>query len=68
GAKAYLVLGEKDKKSEIKKDWHGVEMYWSYFSPEKYNELFKEIGFQKVWEEFEDLPNGEQFYNVILEK
>lgn len=66
--KAYLVLGEKDKKSEIKNDWHGVEMYWSYYSPKKYNEIFIELGFKKIWEEIEDIPNGEQFYNVILEK
>ncbi|MEO0469151.1 MAG: class I SAM-dependent methyltransferase [Bacteroidota bacterium] len=68
GGRAYLVLGSEDKAMEIKEDWHGVEMYWSHFDPETYQTLLTEIGFKMVWEEHEVLPNGESFYNVIIEK
>ncbi|MGB1248750.1 MAG: class I SAM-dependent methyltransferase [Chitinophagales bacterium] len=64
----YLVLGDQDKKVMIKEDWHGVPMYWSYFSPDKYNEIFETLNFEKIWQETSNLPNGESFYNVILRK
>ena len=64
---AYLVLGDKNQK-EIKREWHGVEMYWSYYSSEEYKDILLKIGFHIIWEEIENLPNGEIFYNLIVGK
>ncbi len=68
GGRAYLVLGEKDREAETKEDWHGVSMFWSSFSPTKYDALLEEIGFDMVWSEKEIMGNGEQFYTVLLQK
>ena len=68
GGRTYLVLGDADQPAVIKEDWHGVQMYWSYYSPETYDRLFLKIGFRKVWSEEVTLSNGERFYNIILEK
>jgi 2-polyprenyl-3-methyl-5-hydroxy-6-metoxy-1,4-benzoquinol methylase len=62
---AYLVLGARNEK-EIVREWKGVRMYWSHFGPDKYRKIFKQIGLDIMWEEIEDFPNGERFYNVIL--
>ncbi len=43
-------------------------MYWSHFGKQKYQELIAEVGFELIWDEVENLPNGEDFYNVILKK
>lgn len=68
GGATYFTLGDEDKREVIEEDWHGAKMFWSYFSPEKYREMFGEIGFKLAWDEIENLPNGETFYNVILKK
>lgn len=68
GGVSYLVLGNENVEQEIKENWHGVRMYWSYYKSEDYQKMLDRIGFRIIWEEIEDLPNGEQFYNVILEK
>ncbi len=62
---AYLVLGARNEE-EIIREWKGVTMYWSHFGPDEYRERFKQIGLDIIWEEIEDFPNGERFYNVIL--
>ncbi len=64
---AYLVLANQDVK-EWREDFYGVEMYWSHFCKQKYQELIDEVGFELIWDEVENLPNGEVFYNVILKK
>lgn len=68
GGVTYFTLGHKEEKEVLKEDWNGVKMYWSYFSPEQYRALLKEIGFRLLWDETENLANGECFYNVILKK
>ncbi|MEM7657765.1 MAG: hypothetical protein AAF399_16660 [Bacteroidota bacterium] len=60
-------MGEKDQ-AELRKDWHGVEIYWSYFSPEKSKTLLQEAGFRILWEELEQMDNGEAFFHIIVEK
>ena len=62
---AYLVLGAANDE-EIIREWKGVTMYWSHFGPDEYREKFKQIGLDIIWEEIEDFPNGERFYQVIL--
>ncbi len=64
---AYLTLGAKNEQSVIR-DWKGVTMYWSHFSPDEYRPMLRGIGFELLYEEIEDFPNGEQFYNVMLRK
>ncbi len=64
---AYLVLGHRETKDWIE-EWHGVKMYWSHFGSEKYKEIIDKIGFKIIWDEVENLPNDEVFYNVILKK
>lgn len=64
---AYLVLANRDV-IEWQEDFYGVEMYWSHFGKQKYQELINEVGFKLIWDEVENLPNGEVFYNVILKK
>jgi ubiquinone/menaquinone biosynthesis C-methylase UbiE len=64
---AYLVLGAKKEESLVR-DWKGVKMFWSHFSPDEYRSMFPKTGFELLWDELEDLPNGERFYNVILRK
>lgn len=64
----YFTLGDEDKREVIEENWHGVKMFWSYFSPAKYREMLSEIGFRLAWDEIENLPNGETFYNVIWKK
>ncbi len=64
---AYLVLANQDVK-EWREDFYGVEMYWSHFGKQKYQQLINEVGFELIWDEVENLPNGEVFYNVILKK
>ena len=68
GGVSYLVLGNENIKEEIKENWHGVKMYWSYYTSREYQGMLDKIGFRRIWEAIEDLPNGEQFYNVILKK
>jgi cyclopropane fatty-acyl-phospholipid synthase-like methyltransferase len=63
---SYLTLGYQEEKELIKDDWHGVKMAWSMFSQEHYQELLSEVGFDLIWDEVEELPNGETFYNVIV--
>ncbi len=64
---AFLVLANQDVK-EWFDDFHGVRMFWSHFGPKKYKEIFDKVGFNLIWNEIENLPNGEIFYNVILKK
>ena len=64
---AYLVLANREVK-DWREDFHGVEMYWSHFDRQKYQEIVNEVGFELIWDEVENLPNGEVFYNVILKK
>ena len=64
---AYLTLGAINEQSVIR-DWKGVSMYWSHFGPEEYRLTLRNIGFELLWEELEDFPNGEKFSNVILRK
>jgi 2-polyprenyl-3-methyl-5-hydroxy-6-metoxy-1,4-benzoquinol methylase len=64
---AYLTLGANNAQGDIH-EWKGVTMYWSHFGPEEYRSMLRNIGFELLWEELEDLPNGEKFYNVILRK
>jgi 2-polyprenyl-3-methyl-5-hydroxy-6-metoxy-1,4-benzoquinol methylase len=64
---AFLTLGAKNEES-ILQEWKGVTMYWSHFGPEEYRTMLGNLGFGILWEELEDLPNGERFYNVILQK
>ncbi len=64
---AFLTLGAKSEESIIH-EWKGVTMYWSHFGPEEYRSMLRNIGFELLWEELEDFPNGERFYNVIIQK
>jgi 2-polyprenyl-3-methyl-5-hydroxy-6-metoxy-1,4-benzoquinol methylase len=64
---AYLALGAKNEKSLVQ-DWKGVQMYWSHFGPEEYRPMLLSIGFELLFGELEEFPNGETFYNVILRK